>query len=156
MKPTVISCLSLFALCSCGLPSKPNPALCELAPNREEYAGQKVTVEGILLVSYHGSVVVEPRCDMGIGIEWFDDDLPWMREFDAIAERSQTETMMARVRATGIVKQKPHPDMTGGRPWYLDLTAAKVVEAYPIAKAHEGRFERWRSGLSPEPFRPSR
>jgi hypothetical protein len=70
---------------------------------------------------------------MGIGIEWFEDDIPRMREFDAVARRSQAQTMMAKVRVTGRVRQKSKPDWVGLRPYYLDMSEALVLEAYPIA-----------------------
>ena len=128
--------------CSLGgcVPSRVNPSLCELTQKRETYAGRAVTVEGFLLVSHHGSAIVDPKCRGGIGVSWFEEDVPWMREFDAVAERSQAEAMMARVRVTGIVKRRSKPDWVGLRPWYLDLAKAEVLRANPISDVDMDRF----------------
>ena len=134
-----------------------NPTLCELARNREAYAGRAVTVEGILLASRHDSVVVDPRCGWGIGISWFEEDVPWMREFDAVAERPLDETMMARVRVTGVVRRESQPSWPGlPRAWILKLAKAEVLEAYPISDSDYDRFLEWRDGPSKGPFQPSR
>lgn len=147
-------CASVFILlplAGCAVSPKPNPTLCELAQNREAYAGVTVTVDGVLLASRHGALVVDPTCGMGIGLAG-----PPMPDFEALLERSQLQTMMVRLRVRGVVKQRMDPDWVGGRPWQLDLTKVQILEALPIAKVDEARFLKWRNGPSKEPFRPSR
>lgn len=144
-----------LALVGCVSPKR-DPTLCELSANREAYAGRAVTVEGILFVAYHGSVIVDPRCGLGIGISWFEADLPWMREFDALTKRSGDEPLMATVRVTGIIERGKDTDLVGGRPWYLDLAKADVLEAYPVSEGEWDRFLDWLGGPHKEPFRASR
>lgn len=144
-----------LALIGC-VPPKPNPSLCELAHNREAYAGRAVTVEGVLLVSRHGSVVIDPQCGWGIGISWYDDDVPWIREFDAMVARSFEQDMMVRARVTGIVRRETQGSFGLPPAWIIKLAKADVLEAYPVSEAEHERFLDWLDGPHDEPFRPKR
>jgi hypothetical protein len=87
-----------------------------------------LTVTGELLVSYHGSVVTDPTCNRGIAVEWFEEDVPRMRAFDAAAERLRnSESESLTVRATGTMKRAPARDLTPEPYWYLRLSSAQVL-----------------------------
>lgn len=153
LRPLLTIPLALAA-CSSALP--PRPTLCQLAEHRADYAGQRLTVEGHLLVSRHGSTVSDPRCGFGVGITWSVDANPGLRALHTIADQSQTQPMMIRVRVTGEMRQDRHHEMEGERPWFLDLTDAQVLSAQPLAPADAARYLTWLEGPSPAPFQPSR
>lgn len=145
-----------LAFTGCASGPKAPPTLCQLAEAREAYAGQRLTVEGYLLVGGHGSTVSDPRCGYGVGIAWYRDEPPSMRAFAAVARRSQWEPMMVRVRVTGEMKREREPGPAGERTWYLDLSAAEVLSARPLPDVDRERYLIWLEGPSPAPFRPSR
>ena len=145
----------MLAIVGCA-PSSPDPTLCELAHDRDVYAGRAVTVEGLLLVSRHGSVLVDPGCGSGIGISWFEEDVPQMREFDALAERSFQQDMMVKARVTGRVVRGTAGSFGLPPVWILRLAKAEVLEAYPVSQAEHERFLAWLDGPHKEPFRPTR
>ena len=117
----------VLMMCACAQTSVPQPSLCELSVNRENYAGRELVVTGQLLVSKHGSAVIDPLCDKGIPIEWHDSDLPKMRAFDEIAERVQLEPLSVKVRVSGLVKRAPRSEFYDEPYWFLDLTSAQIL-----------------------------
>lgn len=144
-----------LALLGC-VQSRPNPTLCELTRNRDAYAGRAVTVEGVLLVSRHGSVLIDPQCGWGIGISWYEEDVPWMREFDAAVDRSFQQDMIVRARVTGIVRREAHGLFGLPPAWILRLAEADVLEARSVSKSEHERFLDWLEEPGQEPFRPIR
>jgi hypothetical protein len=121
--------LIIAMLAGCSASSVRELSLCDLRLNRdrEKFAGQMLSVTGELLVSKHGSAVIEPTCDGGVPITWHDDDVPRMRKFDAIAERlGGLEPFVVTVRVTGEMKRAPRGYIDEPY-WYLDLTSAEVL-----------------------------
>ena len=134
------------------------PTLCQLAAAREAYAGRTLTVEGYLLVSYHGSAIIDPRCGHGVGIKWSRADGPRLQPLTDIADRMRNlepGPWLVRIRITGVMQQDEHEGFAG-RPWQVRLDAAEVLSARQLPPEDETRFNRWREGPSAEPFRPSR
>ena len=150
---------SIFAapwlLTACASAPMKNPTLCQLAENREAYAGRSLTVEGFLLVSRLGTVVSDPTCGLCIGISW-NDNAPQMRAHNAAIDRSQWESMMARVRVTGEVKLGDGNSLIDGPAWELDLTVAEVLSARQLPEEDAIRYLDWLDGPSEGPFQPSR
>ena len=142
-----------FALSSCK--PRVNPALCELAAHRETYANQAVTVEGVLLVTRHGTVISDPQCGAGIAISWRKQDRN-LRQLSAMATRSLAKTMLVRVRVGGKVKEVDHFGMVTGGAWIIDLFDARILEAYPISDRDQASFQKWSEGPSAGPFQPTR
>ena len=141
-----------IALVACG--PRANPALCDLAQHRQTYAGRTVTVEGVLIVSAHGSVVTDPQCGAGIGIRWFRQD-PSMRQLHSVAMQSLAKTMLVRVRLTGRIRLADRPSIINERAWELDLIKAHVLEARAISDRDNDRFETWLDGPSKGSFQPT-
>jgi hypothetical protein len=128
--------------------------LCQLAENREAYAGESVTIEGYLLASQHGTVVSDPQCGYGIGLSWFEDDLPRLKKLESAAHRAKDGNVMARVRVTGEIKRDAIPGMAGEKAWRLDVAAADVLAERPLSPEDVERYLIWLEGPSSEPFRP--
>jgi hypothetical protein len=148
---------TLLPLGSCARPAPPyeNPTLCQLAEHREAYADRLVEVEGELLSSRHGSVVSDPRCGYGVGISWWESDVPRMQEFDRIARRADGEPIRARVRVQGVMRQDENVGMSGERAWSLHLSQAHVLRAVRLSEDDWRRYLAWYDGPSSEPFRPT-
>ena len=115
------------AVVACSSASSANPTLCELAQNREAYAGRTLTVEGRLLVSRHGSAIEDPRCDDGIRMEWFEGEAPGFRELNAVAEHAQTERLEVILRVTGVMMRAGRSELVNEPYWYLRLRTAQVL-----------------------------
>jgi hypothetical protein len=133
--------------------AKPNPSLCELAQNRDAYGGRTVTVDGVLMVSFHGAVIVDPQCGLGIGITWFAEDVPQMREFASAAKRAMGQNMMVRAHVTGVVQKEKRGSLGLPPAWTVRLTKADVLEARPVTDEEHKRFLDWLDGPHKEPFR---
>ena len=83
---------------------------------------------GELLVSDHGSAIEDPECDKGIPIQWQDEDVPNMREFDAVAQRVLAlEPVIVTVRVTGKMSKASRSVFFDEPYWYLDLVSADVL-----------------------------
>ena len=121
----VLGLTSAFVGCS-ALESK-NPTLCELAAKRSAYAGRTLTVEGMLFITRHGSMVVDPGCDQGVPIEWYEDD--GLHELSEIAERAQAKPRTIRVRVTGEMQRASRSQFLNEPYWYLRLRSAQVLGA---------------------------
>jgi hypothetical protein len=152
VKRLLVSIALALTIGSCG-GAKRNPPLCELAQNRDAYGGRTVTVTGVLMVSHHGSVIVDPQCGLGIGISWFEEDVPRMKEFDSVAMRSMGQNMAVTVHVTGIVQREKRGSFGLPPAWIIRLTKADVVEARPVTDDEHKRFLDWLDGPHKEPFR---
>jgi hypothetical protein len=141
-----------LTLIGCAQPA-PNPTICQLARNRDLYAGQTVTVEGLLLVSHHGSALIGSDCGEGIGLSWFAEDVPGMRDFDAAAARSLQRRTLVRARVTGKVKREEHGQFGLPPALTLSLASADVLEERPISELEHKRFLDWIGGPHHEPFK---
>ena len=134
---SLVAALSLLAGCA---PTPTDvPTLCQLAQHRGAYAGRRLTVEGHLLSSRHGTVLSDPRCERGIGIEWRDEG----RGFAAlteIAQRSQVEPLVVTVRVTGEVKWRPSSMFRNAIDWYLDLESAEGLTVAPLPPGEKARY----------------
>ena len=132
------------------------PTLCQLAEAREQYADQIVTVEGYLIAGGHGNSISDPRCGNGVGLKWHRDDVPQLRNLDAMAARAKREPLMVRLKVSGQMQQDDTNNMAGVRAWRLALSEAQVLSVQPLPEEDAHRNLTWLEGPSPEPFRPSR
>ena len=121
----VLSTLNLVA-CSPNLPRAIE--LCEIGDRREQFAGQKLIVEGELLVSKHGSAVVDSNCDIGLPISWRDEKGEF-ESFSTIAMRMRGEPgdWHTKVRVSGEMKRARRSEFLDEPYWYLNLESARVV-----------------------------
>lgn len=130
MSPAVLRSLGLACVAvGCTSAATGTPTLCEVAANREAYAAQIITVEGLLHVSRHGSSIGDPACGQGIPIEWYETDgLP---ELDAVADRALAQPIAVRIRVTGEMKRGEGSPLLNLPYWYLRLGSAEVLDAPP-------------------------
>jgi hypothetical protein len=113
-----------FAFVGCSL-ADAKPTLCQLAANRSAYAGQTVTVEGLLLVGFHGSALEDPSCHTGVPIAWFESD--GLTDLNTAAARARREPLKIKVRVTGKMQQAPPHDLVNEPYWELRVRAARVI-----------------------------
>ena len=160
MKPAIVlACLAtgMGAACTTSGPTAPaGPQVrrvCDVALHRQDYNGWTLVLEGYLLASRHGSAVTDPRCGRGVAIAWRDSG-GRMSRFGDVAERSQYEPLMVRIRVTGILRQDGRSGMVDEEFWLLHLTDAQLLSVQPVAEADADRYMRWLAGPSPAPFTP--
>ena len=117
------------ALVGCSSATTEDPTLCELSVNRGAYAGRTVTVEGLLLVSRHGSLLEDVNCDGGIPIEWYEGD--GLHELDAAVGRDLNQPPRTKVRVTGEMRRAARSAFLNEPYWYLRLQSADVLHTGP-------------------------
>lgn len=155
----VLACLlcGSSAACSSDRPAVPaGPQarrVCDVARHREDYAGWTLVLEGYLLASGHGSVVIDPQCGEGVAISWRDRD-GRISAFTATAMAAQAEPMMVRIKVTGQMRHDGHSGMIDEPFWVLHLSDAQVLSARRLPWSDAERYMTWLDGPSPGPFRP--
>lgn len=113
----------------CAQPAGLSPSLCQIAATPHAFRGDTLTVEGVLLVSYHGSVIRDPACEAGVRIEWRGRG-GGLAKLDDVVERELGLPPVARtvrIRVTGELRRATTPDMLGLRGWVIDLHSAEVL-----------------------------
>ena len=142
--------LSFAVLSAC--PLKPTPvALCALADKPPDLDGRTVSTEGFLLVSQHGSAIMDPTCGRGVVVTWYDTSQ--LKSLTEIVARYRREgVMLVKLRVIGTMEAKQYKEGPGG---HLTLTQAQVLAAESLPEADKDRFITWLDIPSSAPFRRS-
>lgn len=114
---------------SCAQPAGGSPSLCRIAESPHAFRGMALTVEGLLLVSRHGSVLTDAGCERGVAIQWRRSE-GGLAKLDDVVERElapEAVPRAVRIRVTGEMKQARTPDWIGLQGWYIDLNGADVL-----------------------------
>jgi hypothetical protein len=147
--------IACVAAVSCAAPLPGRPTLCQVATAQQDYVGRELTVEGYLLLSFHGNAIVDPGCrGAGVDIRW-QSDRPQLRAFISARQIGSIESWVVRVRATGVLVRGEEIGEYAPR-FSLRLNTAEVLDAWKVPEAEEERFGMWMQGAGPPPVRPSR
>ena len=130
MRRILLSLGSIAAtLSGCAQPAGASPSLCQLAETPHVFHGKTLTVEGVLLISRHGSAITDATCEAGVAIQWRGNERR-LAELNDVVERDLTLSGVprtVRIRVTGEMKRATTPDWVGLRGWFLDLNSADVL-----------------------------
>lgn len=150
----LFTCVAAAVSCAAPLPER--PTLCQVATAQQDYVGRELTVEGYLLLSFHGNAIVDPGCrGAGVDIRW-QSDRPQLRAFISFARQiGNIESWVVRVHATGVLVRGEGRGEYAPR-FSLRLDTAEVLDAWKVSEDQEGRFGMWMQGAGPPPVRPSR
>jgi hypothetical protein len=127
MTGRTVAIIMVFALAvGCSANEADAPTLCEIAARPQAYADRQLSIEGDLLMSRHGTIVTDARCEGGVVIGW-RGETPGLVSLNNFARRWDLDPFLqARVRVTGrmVRDETPFQGMLG---WHLNLIAGEII-----------------------------
>lgn len=110
----------LLALTGCAAATTDEVTLCDLLTNRQNFDGKTVTVEASLLLSRHGSAILDRSCGGGLPVTW-DDSALHLEDLGANAQQLIGKPVPLPVRVTGTLRRTTRTASLSGDEWHFDL-----------------------------------